>query len=347
MTVIQPSIFLSHGGGPAWLLRGGPFTGIDAESPSAVWVRDHLRKQAVADVSKAPTALVVISAHWEAKGGKATSPAVSLLANAGAKLLYDYGGFPPEAYNLSWRASAPPAALVERARELLSAKGFAPSVDTTRGWDHGVFIPLSLAWPDAAAARLPVLQVSLPSPQTPATCLALGAALAPLRAEGALIIGSGFATHNTGEIARAMFSHDGGGSQTPVAWASEFDAWLAGALAGGGPAPQPRRNDAPTFGGAPAQAPYANVERALLGVASAPHFVRAHPTAEHLMPLLVAVGAAAPGAAAGVETPQSVAYAVNGDVASAKAVSGANITVTPLFAQIVAGTASFASWRFD
>ena len=290
---------------------------MDRVSPSATFMRAVARH-----LPAPPSLLLVISAHWETtkRGGgdgaaASGAPAVELLTRAPPhNLLFDYYNFPPEAYEVTWPAPPAPPTLVARAAELLRAGGFAPSINTTRaGLDHGVFMPMMLAFP---AAEVPVLQVSLLAAPSPAAHLALGAALAPLRGEGVLILGSGFATHNLGELDRR------GGEPPVAAWAADFDAWLASALAGG--AAVPRASAAAVHGGARRAAPYEAVAGALARVEAAPHFARAHPTPEHFLPLLVALGAAKPA----------------GD-------DDQLVHTTPLFSQIVLGAASFASYKFE
>lgn len=144
-------------------------------------------------------------------------------------------------------------------RALLGGAGIESDVDSARGLDHGVFIPLMLAYPDA---EVPVLRLSLRSEMDPAAHLAIGRALVPLRDEGVLIIGSGMSYHNL----RSLFSPGGADA------AERFDAWLEAAATA--PAPAARN-------------------RSLTQWATAPGAREAHPEPEHLMPLMVAAGAAA------------------------------------------------------
>jgi aromatic ring-opening dioxygenase catalytic subunit (LigB family) len=132
-----------------------------------------------------PKALLVISAHWEE-----ASPTVMTAARPA--LLYDYYGFPPESYQLTWPAPGSPE-LAARVRTLLAAAGFESREDGTRGFDHGTFIPLKLSYPKA---EIPTLQLSLKAGLDPEQHLALGRALAPLRDEGVFILGSGMSFHN-------------------------------------------------------------------------------------------------------------------------------------------------------
>jgi 4,5-DOPA dioxygenase extradiol len=169
-------------------------------------------------------------------------------------LMYDFAGFPRELYGLDYRAPGSPA-LAARIRELTGAAA-APE----RPWDHGVWVPLLHMFP---AADIPVVQVALPLRGGASAWRALGAALAPLRDDGVLILGSGGAVHNLGRMDWDDSSAGGADS-----WALGFDHWVSHALREG------RVDD---------------VERAL---ERGPHARLAHPTPEHFAPLVVAVGAA-------------------------------------------------------
>jgi aromatic ring-opening dioxygenase catalytic subunit (LigB family) len=240
----MPVAFVPHGGGP-W-----PFVDIGWNDKAEY---DSLfgYLQSVAKLPKAaPKALLVISGHWETR-----VPTVQTHPNP--PLLYDYHGFPPEAYALTWPAPGSPT-LAARVRELLGRAGFATAEDPERGFDHGTFIPLKVTYPNAG---VPTVQLSLVGGLDPQTHLRLGQALAPLRDEGVFIIGSGMTYHNLREMfdpARAV----------PVAEA--FDAWLRDA----------------------ATRPAEERDAALADWALAPMARRAHPREEHLIPLLVVAGAA-------------------------------------------------------
>jgi aromatic ring-opening dioxygenase catalytic subunit (LigB family) len=170
-------------------------------------------------------------------------------------LLYDYYNFPPAAYEIQWPAPGHPR-LAARVQALLAAAGIASGTDARRGFDHGTFVPLKLTYP---GADMPTIQLSLRKGLDPAEHLAIGRALAPLRDEGIFIVASGMSYHNL----RAFF---GGGT----AAAATFDAWLGEALA---------------------QAPDERARR-LVQWSQAPAARAAHPREEHLLPLMVAVGAA-------------------------------------------------------
>ena len=178
--------------------------------------------------------------------------------NAGSRppLLFDYSGFPDYTYQLTWPAPGDPE-LAARVRDLLSAAGIASGNEPARGWDHGIFVPLKVMLP---SADIPLVQLSLQRGLDAATHLAIGRALRPLREEGVLILGSGQTYHNM----RGFF---GGGAVDPKAEA--FDAWLRAAMIDGD-----ARDDA------------------LIGWEQAPGARNAQPHEDHLLPLMVAAGAA-------------------------------------------------------
>ncbi len=235
----MPSFFLSHGGGP-WPFMTGPFRDSHAQLEASL-------RTLPASLPAPPRAILMISAHWE-------DVAFAVMAAPRPGMLYDYGGFPPETYRVVYPAPGDPA-LAERVRGLIAAAGLPTRLDGERGFDHGAFCTLAPMYPQT---EIPVIQVSLRSGLDPAEHLALGRALAPLRSEGVLILGSGFSFHNM----RAF----GPAGAAPSA---AFDAWLQAAL----PDPAGR------------------AER-LLDWARAPSARLAHPREEHLLPLMVAAGAA-------------------------------------------------------
>jgi aromatic ring-opening dioxygenase catalytic subunit (LigB family) len=195
-----------------------------------------------------PKAVLVVSGHWE-------NPLPTLNTSIKPGLLFDYYGFPDHTYQLKYPAAGAPE-LAERVRKLLGNAGFESDVETKRGLDHGVFVPFLLIYPNA---DVPILQLSLQASLDPALHLALGNALAPLRDQGVLIVGSGMSYHNLAD----MFSGRGGAA------AAAFDAWLGEAVQDPATRPQllAKWRDAP--GGA-----------------------ASHPREEHLIPLMVAAGAA-------------------------------------------------------
>jgi aromatic ring-opening dioxygenase catalytic subunit (LigB family) len=238
----QPVAFIPHGGGP-W-----PFVDVGFPKPDVDALVEYLRS--VRDLPpEPPKALLVISGHWE-------EPAPTVMTSAAPPLLYDYYGFPPESYQITWPAPGAPA-LAERVRELLQAGGFTASGDNERGFDHGTFIPLKLTYPEA---DVPTIQLSLVAGLDPAEHLALGRAIAPLRDEGVFIVGSGMTFHNL----RAFRDP----RAVPVA--ETFDGWLRETMA---MEADPR-------------------ESRLIAWERAPAARAAHPREEHLLPLMVTAGAA-------------------------------------------------------
>jgi aromatic ring-opening dioxygenase catalytic subunit (LigB family) len=189
----------------------------------------------------------MISAHWE-------ETAFTVMDAPAPGMLYDYGGFPPHTYDVVYPAPGDPA-LAERVVALIEAAGLPAARDSQRGFDHGAFCTLVPMFPQA---DVPVVQLSLKRGLDPAGHLALGRALAPLRDEGVLILGSGFSFHNL-----RLYGPSG---REPSA---AFDGWLQSVL----PSPAGR------------------AER-LLAWAQAPAARIAHPREEHLLPLMVAAGAA-------------------------------------------------------
>jgi len=181
----MPVVFVSHGGGPSFFMdgQGGRLQSIDMNSEAKKSL-ERLPKMLNAE---RPSAIVVVSGHWESTdevlvGGK----------DAYTELYYDYGGFPPFTYKLEYKAPAAPH-LAERITQLIKNNDIRASIDKKRNWDHGVFIPLKVMYPNA---DIPVVEVSILDSFNPAIHISIGKALAPLRDEGVLIVGSGFATHN-------------------------------------------------------------------------------------------------------------------------------------------------------
>ncbi len=198
-----------------------------------------------------PRAILMASAHWETP-----RPAVNAVAHNAT--IHDFRGFPPELYALSYPAPGDPA-LAERVTDLLADAGLPCDVDMRRGLDHGAWCPLLLAWP---AADIPVVQLSVQSHLGPAHHLQLGQAVAELRREGVLVIGSGAWTHD-------LRRFRGQAIDAPeMADVVEFSDWMDEALVGD------RLCDLLTYR------------------TRAPHAVQEHPTEEHLLPLYVAMGAA-------------------------------------------------------
>ncbi|HEY0064054.1 MAG TPA: class III extradiol ring-cleavage dioxygenase, partial [Telluria sp.] len=177
MSIRLPTYFVSHGGGPWPFMKeqyGAHYDVLEAS------LADMPRQ-----IGGKPKAVLVVTAHWE-------ESVPTLSASAAPPMLYDYGGFPPHTYQVQYKAPGSPA-LAQQAAELLRAAGFDAALDPVRGFDHGTFSMLYPVFPDAS---VPVVQMSLKHGFDPATHLGMGRALAPLRDEGVLIIGSGLSYHN-------------------------------------------------------------------------------------------------------------------------------------------------------
>jgi len=236
-------VYFSHGGGPLPIL-GDP--GHRAMVDFMLRLPSRLRM---------PDAILVISAHWEEK-------AATLLGASNPPMFYDYYGFPREAYDITYPAPGNPD-LAHRITELLLEDNIPTRIDAERGFDHGLFIPLKLMYPQA---DIPALQLSLLRGLDPAAHLALGRALRDLMRENILVVGSGFSFHNMG-----AFSWGGIGAPDPANDA--FQDWLIDVCAG--PIPQSER------------------DQRLLEWEKAPSARYCHPREEHLLPLHVCVGMAA------------------------------------------------------
>ncbi|MDP1927450.1 MAG: class III extradiol ring-cleavage dioxygenase [Thiobacillus sp.] len=239
----MPTWFIPHGGGPCFFMAWNP--------PNA-WDRmaDFLRGRA-ASLPCTPRAIVMVSAHW-------LEPAFSVTSGAHPQLIYDYNGFPPHTYELKYPAPGAPQ-LAARIAGLLGQAQIAVQQNPGRGFDHGMFIPLLLMFPDAS---IPVVQLSLHSSLDPQVHLQAGQAIEVLRDEGVLIIGSGMSFHNMRAYGDPRFG--------PVS--DEFDRWLTRAVEA---EPQQRH-------------------QALVDWALAPSARLSHPphAEEHLLPLMVVAGAA-------------------------------------------------------
>ena len=230
-----PSLFVSHGA-PDLALR---------ETAWGAALREF------AAGSPRPSAIVVVSAHWEEWGP------VLVTSTKRPESIHDFGGFPAPLYEIEYPAPGEPA-LAARIVGLLQDARIASEADPSRGLDHGAWVPLRILAPKA---DVPVVAVSLPQPRTPASVFAVGRALAPLRDEGMLLLGSGGMVHNL----RLLEWEERGAP--PPGWAVEFETWVRGRLAAG-------------------------EAEALLGYREgAPHASRAHSTTEHFDPLFFALGA--------------------------------------------------------
>ena len=232
----QPAAFLAH---------GSPLSALGGDAHAAAlraFGERHLDARAI----------VMVSAHWQ------VSRPVRVTAWEHMPLLYDFGGFPDALYRIQYPAPGDPA-LAARIVSTLQAEGQDATFDTSRGLDHGAWVPARLAWPEAA---IPVIEVSMPFLDPP-QLFQFGRALRPLRDEGMLVIGTGGIVHNLSRVRM----HD---KNAPVdEWAAEFDSWVA-----------------------------EQVEKRDLGklyeMKRGPHGRLSVPTTEHFDPLFVALGAAWP-----------------------------------------------------
>ena len=260
----MPALYIPHGAGPCFFMDW---------NPPGTWDKMAAFLRSIpARLPAAPQAIVLVTAHWQA-----AQPSMSSAAQPG--MLFDYYGFPPHTYELTYPAPGAPA-LAERVSGLLAGAGFAPVQDAERGYDHGTFIPLKVAFPDA---QVPVLQLSLLSSLDAADHVRLGQALAPLRDEGVLIIGSGMSYHNM----------RGYGDPRSTQIAAEFDHWLTETLA----LPAPERAQ----------------RLANWATASGPAGRLSHPprAEEHLLPLHVVAGAAGDGVGRQVFTDRVMAVDIS------------------------------------
>jgi 4,5-DOPA dioxygenase extradiol len=235
-------VYFSHGGGPLPILG-------DASHKAMV----NFMRQLPSRLRK-PDAILVISAHWE-------ESAATLLGAQTPPLFYDYYGFPDEAYDITYPAPGSPE-LANRIAGLLLKNNISARLDPRRGFDHGLFIPLKLMYPQA---DIPSLQLSLLRGLTPAAHIALGKALRELMSENILVIGSGFSFHNM----REFFNR---GNHTPDPANDAFQNWLIEVCTG--PISQSER------------------EQLLIEWEKAPSARYCHPREEHLLPLHVCIGMA-------------------------------------------------------
>jgi 4,5-DOPA dioxygenase extradiol len=228
-----PAIYLSHGAPP--LFDDGP------------WLRELF---AWAQALPKPKAILIVSAHWEAAPLMLSAPA------AHTPLVYDFGGFHPRYYAM--RYDTPDASELARSVAAMMPETTSLYQHPSRGLDHGAWVPLMAMYP---LGDVPVLQLSMPT-HDPDTLMAIGARLAPLRAEGVLVIGSGFMTHGLPFITRDMLR---GGVPS---WSADFDTWAAEALARG------------------------DVAELAAYASRAPGMPYAHPTPDHFLPMFITLGAA-------------------------------------------------------
>lgn len=238
--IILPTYFISHGGGPWYWMP---------EMKSLYQKLEKSLQEIPHEIGITPKAILAVSGHWEESD-------FAVMTNSAPPMVYDYSGFPEHTYRVKYSAPGSPD-VAYRVRELLQNIELNVRTDSSRGFDHGVFVPLAAAYPEV---NVPVLQLSIRKDYDPETHLAVGRALTPLRKEGVLIIGSGLSYHNL----RAF------GPQAALP-SREFDTWLTKAVCG---ADSELRNEK------------------LRNWSKAPSARLAHPREDHLIPLMVAVGAA-------------------------------------------------------
>lgn len=238
--LVFPTYFISHGGGPwVWM-------------PEMKRIYENLEKslrKIPREIGATPKAILAVSGHWEENE-------FSVMTGSNPPMVYDYSGFPEHTYRIKYDAPGSPE-IAARVQSLLKNAGFDVRADDSRGFDHGVFVPLAVSYPEA---NVPLIQLSIRKDYDPETHLAVGRALAPLRKEGVLIIGSGLSYHNLRQF----------GPQAALP-SAEFDAWLTETVC--------NLNSE------------ARSEK-LRNWSEAPSARAAHPREDHLIPLMVAVGAA-------------------------------------------------------
>lgn len=258
----MPAVYIPHGAGPCFFMDW---------QPANTWhgMAAYL-KGVVATLPQQPKAIVMVSAHWLDDSFAATG-------HARPKLIYDYYGFPPHTYELTYPAAGAPE-LAARVQQLLEDAGIPARTDAQRGFDHGMFIPLKLMFPDA---NIPVIQLALQRSLDPQLHLQAGAALASLRDEGVLIVGSGMSFHNMRGYGDSAF--------TPLS--EEFDQWLTKAVT----STPGERN------------------RLLTDWTRVPQARACHPAGaeEHLLPLMVVTGAAGESTGRCVYTEQIMKTAIS------------------------------------
>jgi aromatic ring-opening dioxygenase catalytic subunit (LigB family) len=239
---LSPVLFIPHGGGPLPLMED------KSHEHLIVFLKEIAKKL------KQPSAIVLISAHWEEN-------IPTITGGSHPDIIYDYNNFPPETYKIQYPASGHPQ-LASQVKELMEQAGIDARLDEGRGFDHGMFVPLKLIYPDA---EIPCIQVSLLSNLNPESHIALGKSLASLREKNVLIMGSGLSFHNM----HAFFSDATENNHKNV----EFDEWIIKTCAHDSMSPDER-------------------EARLINWESAPHARYCHPREEHLLPLHVCYGAA-------------------------------------------------------
>jgi len=237
-TAAMPAMYLPHGGGPSFFMTG--------ERKRLYQPTEDFLRSVPGLLPEKPKAILIATAHWE-------TAVPSFTGGERPQLIYDYYGFPPETYELQYPAPGNPG-LAQRAAALVQRAGLPSRVDADYGWDHGVFIPLKVMFPQA---DIPVVAMSLHASLDPALHCALGAALRSLRDEGVFVMGGGMSYHNLRQFA------------ANAAASFEFHDWLDATLSAGW---------------------HERTER-LARWSAAPGGRASHPREEHLLPLMIASGA--------------------------------------------------------
>ncbi len=227
-----PTLFISHGA-PTFAIEPGLL------GP---------RLKSLGEQLSGVNAVLVVSPHWQTRDTR-------VMTTAAPETVHDFGGFPSALYELRYPAAGHPRYAVEAGR-LLADAGFSGGIDARRGLDHGAWVPMRHLLP---GANVPVFQVSMPHALDTAGALQLGRALAPLREQGVMIVGSGSMTHNLYEFRQS--------GSVAADYAIEFTQWIRQAVTS------------------------KDIDRLVNYRQLAPHAQRAHPTEEHFLPLLVALGA--------------------------------------------------------
>ena len=233
MNTPLPPLFVSH---------GAPLFAVDAGTTGPAlraWAAAHRK----------PAAIVVMSPHWMAR-----TPLV--MGTPAPQTWHDFGGFPPELYQLQYPAPGQPA-LAQEIVQRLQAAGIEAGLDSRRPFDHGTWVPLMHLYPEA---DVPVVQVALPAHWGPAQVYELGRALRGLREDGVLFMGTGSMTHNLGEFF--------GGGHEPAPYVIAFSRWVEDKVSQG------------------------DLKSLLNYRELAPHAARAHPTDDHFLPLFFTLGTA-------------------------------------------------------
>ncbi|MBV1836625.1 class III extradiol ring-cleavage dioxygenase [Acetobacter estunensis] len=244
----QPVLFVPHGGGPCFFMDWPGWEKLDA----------HLQGLAET-LPRRPSGILVMSGHWET-----AVPTVTMAERP--ELIFDYYGFPAHTYELTYPAPGSPA-LATRVKELLEQAGLPCAQDNARGFDHGVFIPFLLAFPDA---DIPVVELSMDKNLDATRELQVGRALEALRSENILIVATGMTYHN--------LRHFMSGDPATDSLSYDFDRWLTTTI----------------------EADPSVRDRNLCQWEQAPAARICHPREEHLLPLMFAAGAA--GSDRGVRT---------------------------------------------